>query len=302
MLSKTGEQVIWHWAHLAEQPNCRAGEESEWHLAWKGTAADDRVEVQIGNRRADVLTKYDYAIEFQKSPIEPDVLRGRERDWKRKLIWVFDVADAQAKGTLKFSAPPGRNDDFWYIDWPHAYQRVTIATCHIFLDAGGDKLFWLGKWTREAPRRGYGWVVPRDWFIKHVIEADEFPVPPGGTPQPPPRPRYRPNRATEDAEALSRVAEAFPDAEYVCEQSAQQKEIERIQRKWNWDPQKQRPYVDPAEMNFPTLMDRGDLSMNWVCDSCGHRTVAINNMTSLPHPRCGGRFRSADLDQQETTS
>ncbi len=30
----------------------------------------------------------------------------------------------------------------------------------------------------------------------------------------------------------------------------------------------------------------------WRCDGCGHQTTAFVDMTGLPHPDCGGRFRA----------
>jgi hypothetical protein len=45
------------------------------------------------------------------------------------------------------------------------------------------------------------------------------------------------------------------------------------------------------DLVFEDVMDRGDHSTTWTCDACGHETTAFNNMTGLPHPKCGGRFR-----------
>lgn len=111
MVAKTGEIVTHHWAHRYDDdtPRCEHEPETAWHLAWKARRTDSSdVEVAQGNRRADVLTPYGWAVEFQHSPLSVAEVKARERDWGRRMIWVFVLLDDDGKPSHKVCAETGR--------------------------------------------------------------------------------------------------------------------------------------------------------------------------------------------------
>lgn len=185
MRAKTGDVVTHHWAHVAENPHCQAALESEWHLRWKDTATHEGVEVRSadGKRRADVLTPYGYAIEFQASALTATEVQDRENDWNRKLIWIFDAKRAYDEGRLGLYAPPTNAKADWsLIKWKQAPERIRGARCWALLDVGTDNLCLIGEWVpKSSPLHGYGWIVTRKWVEQTIINGAEPPSSPGLT-------------------------------------------------------------------------------------------------------------------------
>jgi competence protein CoiA len=179
MIAKTGEIVIWHWAHLTENPHCAAALETAWHLGWKALATTAGVEVAVGKRRADALTPYGYTIEFQHSALSPEEVRDREKDWGRKLVWIVDAQAAYERGTLAIYAPNvegGRQR----VDWKFAPAWVKAARCWTLLDVGHqERLLFMAEWFSDKPLRGIGWPVTREWVAKYLINGDQLPLPKG---------------------------------------------------------------------------------------------------------------------------
>ena len=55
MIAKTGDIIVWHWAHKAENPECGLSAESEWHLTWKAQGLPGTQEI-LGKTASAELT------------------------------------------------------------------------------------------------------------------------------------------------------------------------------------------------------------------------------------------------------
>ncbi len=124
MIAKTGELVVWHWAHRAENPDCGLSAESEWHLAWKARGLDGTQEIvsENGLRRADVLSPARFAIEFQRSPLSWREMRSREADWDQRVVWVLDTHHGLKRGQIDVSGDDARLT--WWRCTPTAAHAV----------------------------------------------------------------------------------------------------------------------------------------------------------------------------------
>lgn len=96
MVSKCGEQKIWHWAHRGQR-NCDTWweNETEWHRAWKRLFPMDWHEcvhhAESGEKHiADVKTPQGWVLEFQHSFLNPEERRSRDSFYP-KLVWVVDA-------------------------------------------------------------------------------------------------------------------------------------------------------------------------------------------------------------------
>lgn len=189
MIAKTGEVVTHHWAH-AHQTDCPGSHETAWHMEWKATCPDaDRIEVTVGNRRADVLTRYGWSIEFQHSSQSNKDVRAREADWGQRIIWCFDetasasretrydTATGQTRNQLEWWHPPDR--PFETIRWSHAKAYIFQTAAPTFLHIDADRLLYVGLLHEaEGPKFGYGWLISREDFVAHVVNGQRPPVPP----------------------------------------------------------------------------------------------------------------------------
>ncbi len=90
LIPRCGEIVVWHWAH-EKSTDCDPWwePETEWHRSWKGFASTDRVEVAMGEHRADIVSHDGRVIELQHSSIDPEQIRSREAFYKR-MVWLID--------------------------------------------------------------------------------------------------------------------------------------------------------------------------------------------------------------------
>lgn len=185
MVAKTGDVVTWHWAHAhdADADACHIEPETEWHLDWKARCGDaERIEVARGARRADVLTPYGWAVEFQHSAMDVREAAARERDWRRRLLWVVDARDAYAGGRLDMWRPYGREHVTLRWAWSPAWVRDNV--CRTFLDVGEGRLVMIGRWFEKDPERpvmGYGWLLSAEQFARCVLDGRRPPrTPPRG--------------------------------------------------------------------------------------------------------------------------
>lgn len=188
MIAKTGSVVAWHWAHRPGSLSCHWEPETEWHLAWKSQIDDlDRIEVRspndglYGRRRADLLTPYEWAVEFQHSHISTEDARAREIDWRNRVIWVVDGRDAYSSSRIRFWVHELRSG-LRVIEWAYAPAWVTRTRMRTFLDLGGDGLFFVGRWFPKQPKyaiRGYGWTLTAKEFTESVLNGARPPDPPG---------------------------------------------------------------------------------------------------------------------------
>jgi hypothetical protein len=183
MIAKTGDVVIWHWAHESANPHCSSAGESEWHLTWKTEGLDGTQEIARGNRRADVLAPGGFAVEFQKSALSGAEVRAREADWGGRLVWIFDAREAWEGERIWLHRHPEKDADDVYrkIRWSHAPERVWAGQCRVILDLGEGNLLYLGKWWDDSsPLRGYGWLVSYGWVVANVVRGLRIPQVPYG--------------------------------------------------------------------------------------------------------------------------
>lgn len=136
-----------HWRHKVRS-RCAARRESRggetlWHTDWKMRCSDiERMEHHIVRetskgrgsvRVADVLTKFGWVIEFQHSAISTRVVRGRERHYGGRVLWIVDCAS---------SSNP--NGDFTiegdHVRWHAARDWVLASQCLVGVDTGSEIL------------------------------------------------------------------------------------------------------------------------------------------------------------------
>lgn len=101
---KQTDQRVAHFRHSthSECPNRDATREGEsaspWHIWWQQQAdSPERMEYSHRNeagdiRRADILTKFGWAIEVQHSAIKPQTARARENHWGGRVLWLINAA------------------------------------------------------------------------------------------------------------------------------------------------------------------------------------------------------------------
>jgi hypothetical protein len=189
MRAKTGTVLIWHWAHVKDNPNCEAARESEWHLAWKALGIDGTQEITVGRHRADILAPGGYAVEFQASALDREKLLAREDDWAAQggMTRVFRADKEFAARRIKTArslvgyeedlAEPERHPTL-DITWSHAPDRVRAARAPSFLDIGHGELLFIGGWRPgSSPLTGYGWRVPKDAVVRNLLHGKTIPAP-----------------------------------------------------------------------------------------------------------------------------
>jgi len=91
LLAKCGQIVSWHWAHETLDCDPWAEPESEWHLGWKRYFASHgaRIEVVMGNHRADVVTADGQIVELQSDYLSVEAIAAREEFYGERLTWLY---------------------------------------------------------------------------------------------------------------------------------------------------------------------------------------------------------------------
>lgn len=172
-VAKCGEVRVWHWAHKGRL-SCDPWWENEtqWHRDWKNqfpTAWQEIVQTAEDGERhiADVKTDRGWVIEFQHSYLTPEERRSRDTFYRR-LIWVVN-------GTRR------KRDEDQFVEARKegrsvgAFRRAFSDTCPllrewagtsapIFLDFGGDVLWWL--FAPSTNGSTYVAPYPRAQFIE----------------------------------------------------------------------------------------------------------------------------------------
>jgi competence CoiA-like predicted nuclease len=96
VIASCGEKNLHHWAHKGKC-NCDPWweNETEWHRQWKNHFPADWQEAVMQDKRsgekhrADVLTSFGLAVEFQHSFLDPAERRSRE-SFYQSLVWLVD--------------------------------------------------------------------------------------------------------------------------------------------------------------------------------------------------------------------
>lgn len=156
VIAKCGEIIIWHWAHIALNPNCANQGETEWHLKWKLWALDRGCQIEqkvMAGFRADVVTSNGTVIELQTQPLAPEIARAREAAYGRQLCWLIEINTERAErinwsGTLDSGA-----EGFWYTRGPKSLARLRAP---VYLDIAGRGI-WLTRFKliqKEDPEYG----------------------------------------------------------------------------------------------------------------------------------------------------
>lgn len=160
VIAKCGEQRVWHWSHISRR-ECDSWSEPEtpWHRSWKQHFPDDAQEVVCrdesgNNHRADVKTQAGLVIEFQRSPIAPDVQRKREAFYGDRLIWVLDGSRLKGdiprfdKGSRNLvEMVRGRLTVFFTRNPAASFSRQWLESkAPVFLDYGGPDCREGGLW------------------------------------------------------------------------------------------------------------------------------------------------------------
>jgi hypothetical protein len=96
-------QRVGHWRHVisAERtcPTYRLDQDhmTEWHMAWQDCSDDStRIEVPLHDKRADIVTRFDWVIEVQHSGISPKQVASRESAHHGRVLWLVDAVTESA--------------------------------------------------------------------------------------------------------------------------------------------------------------------------------------------------------------
>lgn len=91
LIARCGDVRVHHWAHLVDR-DCDAWfePETEWHRNWKARFPTDRVEVAMGEHRADAVTAKGLVVELQNSPISVQEIAAREQFYGC-MIWIVNA-------------------------------------------------------------------------------------------------------------------------------------------------------------------------------------------------------------------
>ncbi len=174
MMAKTGNVVVWHWAHCVRPLDCQAASEGEWHLAWKALAIDGTQEIThpSGRRRADVLAPGGFAVEFQASPLTVAEIQTREADWDYNLVWVFDARKSFQKERLTTEGY-GKSRRFM---WRRPPDRIKGAKCPSYYDVGDDNLLRVTEvQVTKSAAFGQCWLETKDVVVTKVIRGKQMP-------------------------------------------------------------------------------------------------------------------------------
>jgi hypothetical protein len=174
MLAKTGNVVVWHWAHQVKPLDCQAAYEGEWHREWKSLAREGTQEIAhpLGKRRADVLAPGGFAVEFQASPLTVEEVRAREADWDRKLVWIFDAREAYTTGRLSVNGYGKSRKLFWR----RAPERIKGVTCPTYYDVGDSHLIrFIDGYFQGSSVVGRGLVVTKKSVVADVLHGIKLP-------------------------------------------------------------------------------------------------------------------------------
>ncbi|HBS04393.1 MAG TPA: hypothetical protein DEA96_05480 [Leptospiraceae bacterium] len=95
VIPKCGQQRQHHWAHKSKKPcDYEREPETPWHRDWKNHFPEEWQEIlqrsESGEkRRADVKTKDGIVLEFQHSPIDPEI-RDARNSVHKSVVWVVN--------------------------------------------------------------------------------------------------------------------------------------------------------------------------------------------------------------------
>jgi len=190
-----------HWAHktLIDCDHWSEGE-TNWHLGWKERIAatdKNRIEVRMGNHRADVVAKDGTVIELQHSPIDLQTLMERQLFYQ-KVLWVLDCCYYRTSGPTSWNF----NDDYPHLEFDSGrtpsyvkfYWRYPKRTFDYYTTANFQKSFipvlldigyqsddeedgWLFIIRNIGTKdqwRGWGVLMSYSDFIKRVNQASNL--------------------------------------------------------------------------------------------------------------------------------
>jgi hypothetical protein len=107
VMSKCGELMIWHWAHVSADCDHWSESEGAWHLWWKlfleeHYAAETEVVMERDGQkhRADAVMPDGMVVEIQHSNLSPTEVAKREAFYG-KVVWVLDAMQPWQGGRLK---------------------------------------------------------------------------------------------------------------------------------------------------------------------------------------------------------
>ena len=167
VISKCGNIIVWHWAHLSNI-DCDPWyePEKEWHLKWKGIFSPEYVEVSINEHRPDVFLPYKQLWEFQFSPISSNEIKEREDYYHERgyaLNWLFEVS--RYIDNIEFNTHKGSSKNIWF-RWKRPH--LTMGMPRRALWDIGDKIFYIKHLSRDCSF-GYGEYWSYEFFISRIF-------------------------------------------------------------------------------------------------------------------------------------
>jgi competence protein CoiA len=168
VVGKCGEQVVWHWSHLA-RADCDTWYEpmTDWHKQWQLSAPTYRREVPMGGHRADIVTADGRIYEIQHSALSADDVHDREEFYRGDLVWIWDCQEAFAEGRIAYQFARERERQTERIDrravkfhWPQSRRTIGLCTRVVLLD--------LGRWVLGVDRHN----DTMSWGMGHLWEPD----------------------------------------------------------------------------------------------------------------------------------
>lgn len=184
---RCGVIKVWHWSHEAERDCDPWWEpETDWHRSWKSHASLDRIEVVMGDHRADIVGRDNRVIELQASPISPEEIQARERHYG-PMCWLINGEGFAGNFRVEVGNP------LCTFTWANQRPSWLAARMPIFVhqfsvgnyltspyDQGtrlyrrwkeitrSSSIFQIKEWNRKRSS-GRGRIIDVDLFIEKMI-------------------------------------------------------------------------------------------------------------------------------------
>lgn len=180
--SSDGKTAHWRHSIRSDCPHSTSPTPmTPWHAAWQHRCDDySRLEVVVtsptGERaKADILTRDQWAIEPQHSPITGRDISRRERVHRGRVLWLFDAASPDREGEARFYL-----DEFQWESTAGLHRTETAAW--VAVDMGSNTVAIL---PRGKQYLGGVLTIPRplikqldyDQFTRTFINGDHTPLP-----------------------------------------------------------------------------------------------------------------------------
>jgi hypothetical protein len=93
-------------------------------------------------------------VELQTKVLPPEVTAARENAYGKRLVWLFEVSEAEPGDKIRFTKWLGNGARGFH--WRHGPKRILACTAPVYLDINGE-LWHVPKFSvvqNDSPRWG----------------------------------------------------------------------------------------------------------------------------------------------------